>query len=104
MKIPYVIGNQIQRMSEILPALLEEHRGFPLDVATAYFTAQGFGLLQKGLEPPGKSRSITADEVRYGVLNRTLNDRGFACFYLREDTASAANPLPGRKRAKNVLT
>ena len=90
MKIPYVIDNQTHRMSEILPGLLEERRGFSLDVAKAYFAAQGFGLLQKGLEPPGKSRSITANEVHYGILNRTLNDRGFAYFCFRDDAASAA--------------
>lgn len=43
-----------------------------------------------GWVPPGKNRSITADEVHYGVLDRMLNDRGFAYFYFRDDTATAA--------------
>jgi len=43
-----------------------------------------------GWTPPGKSRSITADEVYYGVLDRSLNDRGFAYFYFRDPTATAS--------------
>ncbi len=38
MKIPYVIDNQVHRMTDILNALLARHRGRSLDVATAYFT------------------------------------------------------------------
>ena len=43
-----------------------------------------------GWVPPGKTRSITAYEVHYGVLDRTLKDRGFAYFYFRDDVATAA--------------
>lgn len=43
-----------------------------------------------GWVPPGKTRSITADEVYYGVLDRTSNERGFAYFYFRDDVATAA--------------
>lgn len=43
-----------------------------------------------GSVPPGKNRSITADEVHYGVLDSMLNDRSFAYFYFRDDTATAA--------------
>src|SRR5512137_765551 len=43
-----------------------------------------------GWVPPGKTRSITADEVQYGVLDRTRKDRGFAYFYFRDDTATVA--------------
>lgn len=42
-----------------------------------------------GWVPPGRIHSITADEVYYGVLNRTLTDRGFAYFYFRDDGATA---------------
>lgn len=45
MKIPYVIDNQTHRLADILNALLVEHKGRSLDVATAYFTVGGFGLL-----------------------------------------------------------
>ena len=43
-----------------------------------------------GWVPPGKTRSITADEVHFGVLDRTLKDRGFAYFYFRNEAATAA--------------
>jgi hypothetical protein len=49
--IPYVIDNQTHRMADVLNALLAEHKGRSLDVATAYFTIQGFRLLRAGLEP-----------------------------------------------------
>jgi hypothetical protein len=42
-----------------------------------------------GWVPPGKEHSITADEVRYGVLDR-LGDRGYAYFYFRDPAATAA--------------
>lgn len=50
--------------------------------------------------PPGKTRSITADEVHYGVLDRTLKDRGFAYFYFRDDdvTAAMVEGTPGELR------
>jgi hypothetical protein len=43
-----------------------------------------------GWVPPGKTRSITADEVHYGVLDRDLKSRGFAYFYFRDPSATAA--------------
>ena len=43
-----------------------------------------------GRVPPGKTRSITADEVHYGVLDRDLTSRGFAYFYFRDPSATAA--------------
>jgi nephrocystin-3 len=43
-----------------------------------------------GSVPPGKARSITADEVHYGVLDRAFTNRGFAFFYFRDDAATAA--------------
>ena len=49
MSIPYVIDNQTYRLSDILNALLQEHKGRSLDVATAYFTVGGFGLVKDGL-------------------------------------------------------
>jgi hypothetical protein len=39
--------------------------------------------------PPGKTRSITADEVHYGVLDRDVTSRGFAYFYFRDPSATA---------------
>ena len=43
-----------------------------------------------GWVPPGKTRSITADEVHYGVLDRDLKSRGFTYFYFRDPSATAA--------------
>ena len=52
-----------------------------------------------GWVPPGKVHSITADEVHYGVLDRLLNERGFAYFYFRSETATGAMPgIPGEFR------
>lgn len=50
MRIPYVIDNQSHRMADVLNALLAEHKGRSQDVATAYFTIQGFRLLQADLD------------------------------------------------------
>lgn len=43
-----------------------------------------------GWIPSGKDRSITADEVYYGVLDRQLSKSGFAYFYFRDPSATAA--------------
>lgn len=53
-----------------------------------------------GWVPPGRSHSITADEVHYGVLDRALTDRGFASFLFRDDAATAAmvEAAPGEFR------
>lgn len=42
-----------------------------------------------GWIPPGQSRSITADEIHYAILDR-LDDRGFAHFYFRDPTTTAS--------------
>lgn len=42
-----------------------------------------------GWVPPGRDHSITADEIRYGVLDR-LDERGSAFFYFRDPRATAA--------------
>ena len=47
MRLPYVIDNQTSRLADVIASLLAEHRGKSLDVATAYFTVGGFGLIQK---------------------------------------------------------
>jgi hypothetical protein len=53
-----------------------------------------------GWVPPGKTRSITADEVHYGVLDRDVRSRGFAYFYYRDPsaTASMVEAAPGEFR------
>ena len=53
-----------------------------------------------GWVPIGKTRSITAEEVHYGVLDRTLKDRGYSYFYFRDDavTATMVETAPGEFR------
>lgn len=67
MKIPYVIDNQQHRLADVLNAILEEHGGKALDIATAYFNIQGFLLLQEGLEKLGSFRLLLGDEPKDGV-------------------------------------
>src|SRR5215510_6768495 len=66
MKIPYVIDNQTYRLANILNELLAEHKGRSLDVATAYFTIGGFGLLQEGLRGLGNFRLLLGAEPTSG--------------------------------------
>jgi len=66
MRIPYVIDNQRHRMSDVLNAILGEHAGRSLDIATAYFGIHGFKLLQAGLENLGSFRLLLGDEPRDG--------------------------------------
>lgn len=50
-----------------------------------------------GWVPPGKTRSITADEVHYGVLDQDMTNRGFAFFYFRDPavTKTMLETTPG---------
>jgi superfamily II DNA or RNA helicase len=66
MRIPYVIDNQNHLMVDILDALLAEHKGRSLDVATAYFTVNGFGLLRAGLAELGNFRLLLGAEPTSG--------------------------------------
>ena len=52
-----------------------------------------------GWVPPGQTRSITADEVYYGVLDR-LGRHGYAFFYFRDPAATArmVETKPGEYR------
>jgi len=58
MTIPFVIDNQTHRLSDVLNSLLAEHRGKSLDVATAYFTVSGFGLVKDGVTSLGSFRLL----------------------------------------------
>ncbi len=66
MRPPYVIDNQIHRLADILNGLLVEHRGRSLDVATAYFTVGGFGLVKEGLLSLGSLRLLLGAEPTTG--------------------------------------
>ena len=67
MRIPYVIDNDVHRLADVLNAILAQHQGKSLDVATAYFNVRGFTLLQKGLEDMGSFRLLLGDEPRDGA-------------------------------------
>lgn len=62
MRIPYVIDNQSHLLSAVLSGLLAEHKGRSLDVATAYFTVGGFGLIGDGLGDLGSLRLLLGAE------------------------------------------
>ncbi|MPZ75077.1 MAG: helicase [Deltaproteobacteria bacterium] len=66
MKLPYVIDNQTHILAGILKDLLSEHTGRSLDVATAYFTVGGFGLIQEGLAALGNFRLLLGAEPTTG--------------------------------------
>lgn len=85
MKIPYVIDNQAHRLADILNALLAEHRGQSLDVATAYFTVGGFGLLREGLFGLGSFRLILGAEPTSGEQIGLRPDAGKIQGLVRQD-------------------
>lgn len=66
-RIPYVIDNQTHRLADVLNAILAEHAGKALDVATAYFNVQGFRLLQQGLLGLASFRLLLGDEPTEGA-------------------------------------
>lgn len=66
MKLPYVIDNQSHRMADVLNQVLAEHGGRSLDVATAYFTVGGFGLVREGLASLGNMRLLLGFEPTGG--------------------------------------
>ena len=45
MRIPYVLDNQQHKLADVFNALLAEHVGHSLDVATAYFNIGAYQLL-----------------------------------------------------------
>jgi hypothetical protein len=49
MKRPYVIDNRTYLLADILKSLLTERKGRSLEVAKAFLTVGGFGLVKEGL-------------------------------------------------------
>jgi SNF2 family DNA or RNA helicase len=111
MKIPYVIDNQEFLLADVLNALLNEHKGMSLDVATAYFTIRGFRLLKVGLQELGNFRLLLgAEPVRgeqvglwpeKGVLKNLLL-RDLAEEPFSEDTLHLVEDLIRYLRRENV--
>ncbi len=66
MRIPYVIDNQEHRLADVLSSILGRHGERSLDVATAYFTVGGYGLVRAGLEHLGSMRLLLGAEPTTG--------------------------------------
>src|SRR5713226_3179088 len=66
MTIPFVIDNQQHKMADVLNALLADHKGHSLDIATAYFNISGWQLLHDGLNGLGNFRLLLGDEPEDG--------------------------------------
>ena len=64
--IPFVIDNQQHRMADVLNALLGQHVGRSLDVATAYFNVGGWQVLRDGLDGLGNFRLLLGYEPEAG--------------------------------------
>ncbi|MCC6575011.1 MAG: helicase [Planctomycetes bacterium] len=62
MHIPFVIDNRETKMADVLAAILAQHGGKAVDVATAYFNVQGFNLLRDGLKGIGALRLLLGSE------------------------------------------
>ena len=67
MTTPFVIDNQQHTMADVLNALLAEHNGHSLDIATAYFNVGGWQLLREGLSGLGNFRLLLGDEPEAGL-------------------------------------
>ena len=85
MKLPYVIDNQTYVLADILKSLLTEHKGRSLDVATAYFTVGGFGLVRDGLMDVGNFRLLLGAEPRTGEQIGLRPDAGVVRGLIRKD-------------------
>ncbi|MBI2986883.1 MAG: helicase [Deltaproteobacteria bacterium] len=85
MKLPYVIDNQTHVLAEILKGLLTEHKGRSLDVATAYFTVGGFGLVKEGLTDLGNFRLLLGAEPTTGEQVGLRPDAGVIKGLIRKD-------------------
>ncbi|MBI4492826.1 MAG: helicase [Chloroflexi bacterium] len=85
--IPYVIDNETHRLADVLNAILAEHAGKSLDVATAYFNVQGFRLLQNGLVGLASFRLLLGDEPIEGA---DIGLRPRAASALRRELDAAA--------------
>jgi superfamily II DNA or RNA helicase len=67
MHIPFVIDNHQHKMADVLNAVLAEHAGLALDIATAYFNVGGWALLQVGLQQLGQFRLLLGAEPETGA-------------------------------------
>ena len=64
MRIPYVIDNQQEKLSQVLSELLTEQAGHSLDIASAYFIVGAFRLLRDPLLGLGSFRLLLGFEPK----------------------------------------
>lgn len=62
MRFSYVIDNRNHRMADVLNIIMAEHGGCSLDIATAYFTVGGFGLVKEGMTGLSSFRLLLGTE------------------------------------------
>ena len=85
MKIPYVIDNEQYILRDVLNDLLAAHRDHCLDVATAYFTVQGYKLIKAGLDGLGNFRLLLGAEPRTGEQIGVMPNAKASLFAMRGD-------------------
>jgi superfamily II DNA or RNA helicase len=85
MRIPYVIDNQRHVLAEVLNGILAQYHGRSLDVATAYFTVGGFGLLGDQLSNLGSLRLLLGAEPATGEQLGLRPDPDFVKGRIRRD-------------------
>jgi len=90
MKIPYVIDNQKFLLADVLNVLLHRHKGMSLDIATAYFTIQGFRLIKDGLLELGNFRMLLGAEPQSGEQVGLRPEKGLFKGLLRRDLEQAS--------------
>jgi SNF2 family DNA or RNA helicase len=90
MIIPYVIDNQKFLLADVLNVLLQKHKRMSLDVATAYFTIQGFRLLKDGLLELGNFRMLLGAEPQSGEQVGLRPEKGLFKGLLRRDLEQAS--------------
>ena len=77
MKIPYVIDNQKFLLADVLNALLNVHKEMSLDVATAYFTIQGFRLPTTVRDCCENSKSYQPQRGNESLPSQKMNNKQY---------------------------
>ena len=88
--IPYAIDTQAHRLADVLNSILDTHDGRSVDVASAYFTVGGFGLLKNGLQALGNFRLILGAQPTSGEQVGLRPDPGVICGLLKNDLQTMA--------------
>jgi len=86
-RIPFVIDNESKRLVEVLNELLANYSHRSLDVATAFFSVNGFELVREGLDKLGSFRLLLGLEPTTGVELGVKPDAGKLPRLLSQDLA-----------------